>query len=115
MHLGWPRAQSFNNVIECALNIAYLTLAYRKDPLAVLIGFASLVCTFSKTVLYTANEHYSGYAGVGHNDLKTLITLYFIPNGTWLLVPAILIFYFGRDLARSLRYSSAKTLEQKSR
>ena len=102
MQSGFPRAQSANNVLESALNIAYLALARRQDPMAVLVGFAALVATFSKTVLsvgrtraqpefrsYALNEHFSGYVGVGHNKLPQLILLYLLPNGAWLVVPSI--------------------------
>jgi len=105
---GFPLAQATLNVFESILNIGYLVGAFRKDPAAVLIGFAAVCCTWSKTVLYALNEHYSGFAGVGHNSLGQLILYYILPNGLWLLVPGIIIVVFGRDIVNSLRFAAAK-------
>lgn len=64
------------------MNIAYLYLAHvAGSNFATLIGFASVVMTLSKTVLYWLQEYYCGGCSVGHNDLTTLIVYWVIPNG----------------------------------
>ena len=40
---GFPRAQATLNILETVLNFLYLALAYRRDPVAVLIGFTAVV------------------------------------------------------------------------
>lgn len=73
---------AFMNIVENLLNIAYLYLTHvTGSPIAPLIGFASIVMTLSKTVLYWLNEHYCGWCSVGHNDWYTLIVYWIIPNG----------------------------------
>ena len=64
------------------MNIGYLFLAHVKDsPVAPLLGFASVVMTLSKTVLYWLQEYYCGGCSVGHNDFYTLFVYWIIPNG----------------------------------
>lgn len=49
------------NVIENLMNMYYLYLAhYAQSPVAPVLGFASIVMTLSKTVLYWAQEYYCG-------------------------------------------------------
>lgn len=76
------------NIVENFMNIAYLYLAHVSgSPAAPLVGFASAVMTLSKTVLYWLQEFYCGGCAVGHNDLKTLIVYWIIPNGCVARVP----------------------------
>ncbi len=76
------------NIVENFKNIAYLYLAHvAGSPAAPLLGFASAVMTLSKTVLYWLQEFYCGGCAVGHNDLKTLIVYWIIPNGCVARVP----------------------------
>ena len=73
---------AFLNIVENFMNIFYLYLAHVQDsPLAPLLGFASVVMTLSKTVLYWLQEYYCGLCSVGHNDLYTLVVYWVIPNG----------------------------------
>ncbi|KAF8259085.1 hypothetical protein EI94DRAFT_1752476, partial [Lactarius quietus] len=100
---GFPSAQSFLNLIETALNVFYVYLAHvAKYPAASLVGFASATMTLSKTVLYAAQEYYCNFCATGHNDLKTLIVYYIIPNGFWIVVPSLIVFKLGKDIASSM-------------
>lgn len=73
---------AFMNIVENFMNIAYLYLAHvKQSPIALLLGFTSIIMTLSKTILYWLNEYYCGGCSVGHNDLKTLIVYWIIPNG----------------------------------
>jgi hypothetical protein len=70
------------NLVETALNVFYLYLAHVvKYPAAPVVGFTSVTMTLSKTVLYWAQEYYCNFCSIGHNDLKTVVFLYVIPNG----------------------------------
>ncbi|KAI0330653.1 hypothetical protein GY45DRAFT_728389 [Cubamyces sp. BRFM 1775] len=101
---GFTNAQSALNIVENFMNIAYLYLAHVSgSPGAPLLGFASAVMTLSKTVLYWLQEYYCGGCAVGHNDLKTLIVYWIIPNGLWLLVPSFIIWQLAKDITGALR------------
>jgi len=100
---GFPGAQSLLNLIETALNVFYVYLAHvAKYPAASLVGFASATMTLSKTVLYMAQEYYCNFCSTGHNDLKTLIIYFIIPNGFWIVVPTLIVFKLGKDIASSM-------------
>jgi len=100
---GFTNAQSLLNVIETLINITYLYLAHVVAwPPATIVGFASAVMTLSKTILYWAQEYYCGYCAVGHNSVRDLIVLWIVPNGLWIVVPAIIIVVLGKDLVRDL-------------
>jgi hypothetical protein len=74
------------NIVENFMNMGYLWMAHiSQSPIAPVIGFASVVMTLSKTVLYWLQEYYCGGCSVGHNDLTTLFVYWVIPNG---FVPA---------------------------
>lgn len=70
------------NVIETLMNLMYLYLAHvQHSPAAIVVAFAAIVMTLSKTVLYWAQEYYCGFCAVGHNNMRDLIILWIIPNG----------------------------------
>ncbi|KAG8806096.1 hypothetical protein FRC19_007473, partial [Serendipita sp. 401] len=83
---GFTAAQSFLNIVESIVNFIYVYKAHiSKDPIAPLIGFTAATCSFSKTVLYWAQEYFCNYCAVGHNGLSTLFWLWVIPNGLVLI------------------------------
>ncbi|KAI0075607.1 hypothetical protein K474DRAFT_1664045 [Panus rudis PR-1116 ss-1] len=107
---GFTNAQSLLNLVENFMNIFYLYLAHvAQSPVAPLLGFASVTMTLSKTVLYWAQEYYCGGCSVGHNDLKTLIVYWVIPNGLWLVVPSLILTQFWKDIAGVLRTVDAQS------
>ncbi|KAK5716270.1 hypothetical protein LTS12_027777, partial [Elasticomyces elasticus] len=55
---------------------------------ALLIAYTASVMTLGKTIIYLMNEYFSGFENIGHNDLVTLIFLWIIPNGLWIIFPA---------------------------
>ena len=75
------------NLVEITLNMLYVYLAYAaKWSPAPLIGFTAAVMTLWKTLLYGLQEYYCSWCSVGHNDMKTLIIYWIIPNGCVLVV-----------------------------
>jgi hypothetical protein len=73
---------AFMNLIETALNVAYLYLVHISQwPPAAVIGFAGAVMTLSKTVLYFIQEYYCDYCMIGHNTFRDILVLWIIPNG----------------------------------
>lgn len=68
---------------------------------AVLVLFTALVMTWSKTILYWANEYFAGFTSIGHNDFW-MMTFWIILNGAWIVVPAILSWQVGVDIVEGL-------------
>ncbi|KAF1994722.1 hypothetical protein P154DRAFT_526888 [Amniculicola lignicola CBS 123094] len=73
---------------------------------AVIIGFAAAVMTLSKTVLYYFNEYFSAFDNIKHNDWITLVFLYIIMNGLWVVFPAYMTLTFGSDILEALDLAS---------
>ncbi|KAI0297980.1 hypothetical protein BC826DRAFT_907377 [Russula brevipes] len=109
-HNGFTNAQckfllhhAVINLIETALNVLYLYLAHvARYPAASVVGFGSVVMTLSKTVLYWLQEYYCNLCNIGHNDLKTLFVFWVIPDGLWIVVPALVTYKLGKDLISSI-------------
>ncbi|EEH39614.2 hypothetical protein PAAG_01803 [Paracoccidioides lutzii Pb01] len=79
----------------------------RLGAIAVLVVFSASVMTVSKTVLYALNEACSGFDNVRHNGFWTLILLYIIPNGLWIVVPGYASYYFGKEIINAIESPSA--------
>ncbi|KAH8548103.1 hypothetical protein BGW37DRAFT_508262 [Umbelopsis sp. PMI_123] len=100
---GFTSAQSIMNVVENFVNLTYVYLATNSQTnvgFANLIGFSGAVMTLSKTLLYWLNDYCSGWSHTKHNDLQTLLTLWVIPNGLWIVVPAVIAYVLGVDLIK---------------
>lgn len=71
---------------------------------AVVLLFVTLVLTSAKTVLYALNEYYSGWKHVRHNfeEPLRLIVLWILPNGPWIVVPAILGWIIGKEIVEAM-------------
>ncbi|KAJ5042738.1 uncharacterized protein L3040_004135 [Drepanopeziza brunnea f. sp. 'multigermtubi'] len=129
---GFTAAQTLLNIVETAMYVYYLYILYAfgrpstaqgrgapkrssvgflgeqrsvagpKGAAAVLLAFSAAVMTFSKTVLYWANEYYSGFDNIGHNSARDLIFLWVIPNGAWLVLPSYMIYVTGSEIVQGL-------------
>ncbi|KAH6606881.1 c6 transcription factor [Trichoderma cornu-damae] len=92
---GFTSAQGLLNALETLLYVCYLWVWYfrgsaspegvrlvggRAGARAALMGFSAAVMTLSKTLLYWANEYYSGFDNIGHNPPMDLIFLWIIPK-----------------------------------
>ncbi|CAK3885074.1 hypothetical protein AC579_4995 [Lecanosticta acicola] len=78
------------------------TLTGRLAAVAVLIGFSTATVTFWKTVLYWLIEIFSGFHSIGHNDMSTIVLLWVLPNGPWLVLPLYMIYVFGAEILQGL-------------
>jgi len=63
------------------------------------IFFGVLSVTLAKTIIYGLIEVFEGYPNVGHNDASTLLWLWIIPNGIWIVVPFFVVIALGQLLA----------------
>ncbi|KAJ3568238.1 hypothetical protein NP233_g5848 [Leucocoprinus birnbaumii] len=107
---GFTNAQSFMNVVETILNVTYVYLAHNTQwPGAPVVGFATAVMTLSKTILYGLNEYYCGFCQIGHNDALTLAVYWILPNGFWIVVPSMIVWVLGKNIAQSLVIASGSS------
>ncbi|KAL9619644.1 MAG: hypothetical protein Q9160_005750 [Pyrenula sp. 1 TL-2023] len=127
---GFTAAQSSLNLAETGMYAFYLVVVWRNGRvarggkrglrwlvweekrvesagLAVLVMFAASVMTVSKTWLYVFNEVFSGFDNIGHNTFLSLIPLWIIPNGAWIVVPSFMVYDFGREILAALEVAAA--------
>ncbi|RMZ85791.1 hypothetical protein DV737_g362, partial [Chaetothyriales sp. CBS 132003] len=69
---------------------------------AVLVAYAAAVMTVSKTALYWLNEYFSNFENIGHNSASTLLWLWIVPNGAWLVFPGWMTYVFGREIVAAM-------------
>lgn len=117
-HNGFTSAQGMLNVVETAMYLTYIWLymsagdkktgmmSGSTGAFACLLAFSAAVMTLSKTVLYWANEYYSGFDNIGHNPWQDLIPLWIIPNGAWLIFPTYMIYVMGGEMIEGLANAS---------
>lgn len=115
---GFTGAQGSLNLVETLLYVAYLwevrRLPKSKSPAqasqasarAVLLLFTAVIMTLSKTVLYWLNEAFSGFDNIRQNDTMSLVTMWIIPNGLWIVFPAIIAWTSGHEIVRTLAGTS---------
>ncbi|KAF4456390.1 hypothetical protein F53441_1460 [Fusarium austroafricanum] len=127
---GFTAAQTTLNLVETFMYLVYLWMLWtradatsqmgtkrsmsgRDGALAVMIGFSAAVMTLSKTVLYWANEYYSGFDNIGHNSPSDLIILWVIPNGAWIVFSAYMTWMFGKDIIDGLTLASGQPIKKR--
>lgn len=88
------------NLVEAFLNVLCLWLG--DHPAAPVIGFATVIMTASKTILYFLQEYFCGWCMTGHNDRFKFWTVWVATNGTWIVVPTIATFVLGAGLIKAL-------------
>ncbi|KAJ4268855.1 hypothetical protein NW762_002925 [Fusarium torreyae] len=126
---GFTAAQTALNVVESLMYLVYLwmlwtradkasegvakrTLSGRDGAVAVIIAFSAAVMTLSKTVLYLANEYYSGFDNISHNTPMDIFTLWVLPNGCWILLPTYMIWAFGKEILDGLTIASGQSVKE---
>ncbi|KAF2209783.1 hypothetical protein CERZMDRAFT_46647 [Cercospora zeae-maydis SCOH1-5] len=73
---------------------------------AVVLGFSVASLTFFKTVMYWVLEYFNEFQNIGHNDWGTLVLMWIIPNGAWLIGPAYMMYVFGAELLEGLEIAA---------
>ncbi|KAF8316150.1 hypothetical protein DL93DRAFT_2078415 [Clavulina sp. PMI_390] len=106
-HDGFPASQAAMNLIETALNYAYVYLAHiSPSPIAPVIGLTAATMTWSKTSLYALLDYNcgpNGWCTSGHNDMQTWLTLYVAPNRPWIVIPFLIMLSLGSRISQDLR------------
>ncbi|WVQ75715.1 uroporphyrinogen-III C-methyltransferase [Cryptococcus sp. DSM 104548] len=111
---GFTAAQATLNLIEITLSAIYIYLRHTKPrhssapyhSSALLVGFASAIMTWAKTVLYILQEYLCGWCNVGHNDRWTFWTMWFIPNVSWIIFPGLIVLVLGARILSALERDS---------
>ncbi|KAK1977751.1 hypothetical protein LZ30DRAFT_600637 [Colletotrichum cereale] len=124
---GFTSAQGALNFVEILMYLAYVwlylsrgeavggpagakkTVGGTAGALAVVIGFSAAVMTLSKTVLYWANEYFSGFDNIGHNTMADIISMWIIPNGAWLVGSGYMVLSLGGEIVDGLALASKTT------
>lgn len=50
----------------------------------------------------------AGFSGIGHNDLMTLIFVWIIPNGAWIIFPAYIMYVLGEEIVEGLESATKR-------
>jgi len=79
--------QSVMNLFENALNILAVYYHFQNNPAGLVLGFLGLGMTLAKTILYSVMDAACDFCNTRHNEFATLLVLYVIPNGMWIIVP----------------------------
>ncbi|KAF8603046.1 hypothetical protein BDV93DRAFT_580658 [Ceratobasidium sp. AG-I] len=117
---GFPNAQSFMNIVETIINLAYVYYTHvRPSTIAPLLGFSAATMTLSKTILYWLQDYFCSWCNTAHNSLARWIVLFALPNvglsqligagPVWLVVPTIIVCVLGTDIAEALWKASSKS------
>jgi len=101
-------SQSMMNIVENAMNFAAVTLHFNNHPAGLVVGIIGLTMTLGKTVLYSLMDIVCKFCNTGHNDLFTLVFLYLIPNGLWIVVPFIGVVTLGNKIVQLLNAAHVK-------
>lgn len=110
-------AQSLMNLLEVGLALIGLFWYVRSSKAAScarwcgsLLMLIAQSMTLGKTVLYIGLDWMQGWKHTAHNDTVTFLSLYLLPNGMWIWMPAVVICsIFGRVVAGAYRNEKAKT------
>jgi hypothetical protein len=101
---GFVWAQALMSCLEVVMVFAALVYSWRgRLPLATLLVFAVSVLTCAKTLLIFLIEAVTHGQHVGHNTTADLVLLYLLPNGVWIVVPALVAWSTGRTLLAPAR------------
>jgi hypothetical protein len=96
---GFVWAQAMMSGAEVAMAIVALWLSLRgRRALGTLLVFSVSLLTCAKTLLILLIEVVTRLEHVGHNPLKDLVLLYLVPNGAWVVMPALVAWATGRML-----------------
>ncbi|KAI9717784.1 MAG: hypothetical protein M1812_004513 [Candelaria pacifica] len=143
-HNGFTAAQTSLNVVETIMYGYYLWIVYsygkaskikgrgaprpstsgwfgeakaiegKNGAVAALVGLCASVMTVSKTLLYGLNEYCSGFDNIGHNDFFSLVFLWIIPNGAWIVLPSYMTYVFAQEILQGLAVASQNSSSTES-
>lgn len=51
---------------------------------------------------------FAGFSGIGHNDWITLLFVWIIPNGAWVVLPAFIMYALGEEILEGLESATKR-------
>ncbi|TFK70543.1 hypothetical protein BDN72DRAFT_766262 [Pluteus cervinus] len=113
---GFTNAAAILNILENLLTLAYLFMVHIiPSDLAPILGYTGASITLAKTILYTSQEYFCGGCSVGHNAFYVKFLFWILPNIIWSTFCFLIIRRLGRDIAASLKTSTAPRRPQNNR
>ncbi|XP_070553233.1 uncharacterized protein [Ptychodera flava] len=108
-------AQSLLNFAEVILLVVALIMNSQNHRCTTVTSFTVSTMTFWKTVLYfvMSTSLVNGSNMIGTSDPLKLIFLFLIPNGVWLLLPALSMISLGNRLAEPLENTQKSKKKQR--
>ncbi|KAG0633854.1 hypothetical protein HOY80DRAFT_1012781 [Tuber brumale] len=77
-------------------------------------GFAGVLMTLAKTMLFVLNEVCAGGRHVAHNNLKDLVLYYILPNGLWIVLPGWCTCWFAREIIKGIDAGSGGKVKKRA-
>jgi len=100
--------QTLMNIVENTINIAAVSLHFKNHPACLVVGLVGFSTTLGKTLLYSLLDVLCNFCHTGHNDLTTLVFLYILPNGLWIVFPFIGVITLGNKIVHLLNEQRTK-------
>lgn len=96
----------------------FLYYVFRRRSLSFLLLLLCFTATLSKTLLYLLHEHCSSEQQhpTSHNwneNMTQYVLLYILPNGLWILFPALIIRNLITQILRAMEHNSNDTKTKK--
>lgn len=109
-------AQAWMNAVEVLLSYVAVIMHFRGDTRSRLLAFMTLTMTWWKTVCYMIQymEICNGGAYIAGVDQFSLIFLFLLPNGAWLLFPGLGMLQLYNSISRSITAASASSAGKKT-
>ena len=58
------------------------------------------------------NEYFSKFENIGHNDLNSLVWLWIVPNGLWLIFPTYMCYVLAKEIVAAMHIAKSSGLEK---
>ena len=93
------------NVIEVVVNVAAVVRS------SILLGYSASLMTLAKTTLYVVYNTLHG--ATSHLEWSSFIVAYVLPNGIWIVMPALVCVLLGKQIVGALVEKQAKVEQAK--
>ena len=94
-------AHAMMSALEVLIAVLALMLyASKRYRVATLLVFSTSLLTCAKTLLILLLECVSGFAHTGHTPLDVWLSVYFLPNIVWVVMPALVVAHTARVLLK---------------
>jgi len=96
--------QSIMTTFEASMGlIAFAFYRLGRHPESLLLCTISCSLTCAKTLLIFVMEYISGLENIGHNSAVTIVFMYIVPNGIWVLCPGLVAISCSKKLIKQCK------------